>query len=108
MTKDEMGKIFELLTIYYGKKASVLQTPKGQAAWMLALERFPYEDVKTAVIDFAVQSKYFPAVADITAKLKQPTPIAAKAERKIHPLEMEAVRRLMGCKNEGSDVPSER
>jgi len=98
MTREEIRKVFDLLTEYY-PRAKQLKSPNGQAAWILALEKFPYEPVKNAVVLHATRSKFFPDVADITAELAAP---AESPRRTVSDLEREAVRRLMERKEEPS------
>lgn len=68
MDKDERQKIYTLLSKYY-PNARQLKDKHTLLAWGYALQRFPYEAVKNAVIDYATGNKYFPDLADITAPL---------------------------------------
>ncbi len=95
MTRDEIRKVFELLAAYY-PSAKQLKTPNGQAAWMLVLERFPYEPVKNAVVEYAAKHKFFPDVADITAAIEPERPSAPKPGK----LELEAIERIMNWREE--------
>lgn len=70
MTKEEVGKVFTLLQQFY-PNARQLQDRTKRLAWELALKRFPYNDVKNAVVDYAIANKYFPDMVDITGGLKQ-------------------------------------
>ena len=68
MNHHERQKIYDLLSQYF-PNARQLKDKKTLTAWGLALEKFPYDDVKTAVINYAISNKFFPDLADITAGL---------------------------------------
>ena len=80
MTKEEIGKIFVLMQQFY-PNARQLQDRTTLLAWKLVLVKFPYNDVKNAVVDYAISNKFFPDVADITAGLKQETILAVEDDR---------------------------
>lgn len=68
MNTAERQKIYTLLAQYF-PNAKQLKDKTTLTAWGLALERFPYADVKTAVVNYAITNKFFPDLADITAGL---------------------------------------
>lgn len=68
MNHHERQKIYDLLSQYF-PNARQLKDKKTLTAWGLALEKFPYDDVKTAVINYAISNKFFPDLADITSGL---------------------------------------
>lgn len=116
MTKEEFYKVLELLVAYYGSKAKPLKTLNVQAAWWMALERFPYEVVRDAVVDYAVKSRFFPTVADITSGIDIPggqvlgaekPPAPKTPRREVTQLEKDAIKRMM-AHYERSDSPSEQ
>lgn len=80
MNHHERQKIYDLLSQYF-PNAKQLRDKKTLTAWGFALERFPYDDVKTAVINYAISNKFFPDLADVTAGLvpANATPVAAPA-----------------------------
>ncbi len=78
MNHHERQKIYGLLSQYY-PNARQLKDKKTLTAWGFALERFPYDAVKKAVIDYAISNKYFPDLADITAGLTPVTTAPAAA-----------------------------
>lgn len=71
MDKADLRRVCTLLSKFY-PNARQLKDRDTLAAWGLALADFPYEDVKTAVLDYAVRNKYFPDLSDLTAHLAQP------------------------------------
>lgn len=68
MDKEERQRIYTLLSKFY-PNAKQLKDRATLTAWGLALEDFPYEDVKKSVLDYATRNKYFPDLADITGSL---------------------------------------
>jgi len=69
MTKEERTKILLLLSQYY-PNAKQLRDKNRVAAWELVLARFPYDDVKNAVVEYAASHKFFPDVSDICGGIK--------------------------------------
>lgn len=74
MDKDERQKIYTLLSKYF-PNAKQLRDQEALTAWGLVLRKYTYDDVKTAVIEYAAKHKYFPDLADITGGLS-PEPSA--------------------------------
>lgn len=67
MTKNEVEKLFNLLTSYFsGAKQLNENLANTKLAWDIALEPYRWEDVREAVISYARVNKFFPRVADIT------------------------------------------
>ncbi len=83
MNHHERQKVYDLLSQYY-PNARQLKDKKTLTAWGLALERFPYDDVKTAVINYAISNKFFPDLADITSTL-----VPANAAPAVAPVHMD-------------------
>ncbi|GEM_PF-3397339 len=71
MRKSEVESLFNLFEQFY-PNAKQLCSKTVQAAWVLALDPYAYEDAKAAAITYARKNKFFPDVADITGGL---TPI---------------------------------
>ena len=76
MRKSEVESLFNLLEQFY-PNAKQLCSKTVQAAWVLAVEPYAYEDAKAAAIAYARKNKFFPDVADITGGL---TPIEPEKE----------------------------
>lgn len=76
MRKSEVQSLFNLLEQFYPNAKQISSKPV-QAAWVLALEPYAYEDAKAAAIVYARKNKFFPDVADITGGL---TPIEPEKE----------------------------
>lgn len=68
MNRTEREKIYRLLSNFY-PNAKQLQSRETLTAYGLALERFTYEDVKTAVVDYAMRNKFFPDLSDLLSGL---------------------------------------
>lgn len=68
MRKSEVESLFNLLGEFY-PNAKQLCSKTAQAAWVLVLEPYAYEDAKAAAIAYARKNKFFPDVADITGGL---------------------------------------
>lgn len=68
MDARETEKLFALLGCYY-PNAKQLKSKPMQAAWVIALEPFAYEDVKAAAVAYVRKKNFFPDVADLTAGL---------------------------------------
>lgn len=85
MTPRQIRKILSLLHSYW-PNAKALKSKEAVTAWAEAIKKFPYDDVKTAVVDYAVDNKFFPDIYDITCGLK------AKLDRRLAAAEM--MRRL--------------
>lgn len=88
MDHQERQKIYALLAQYY-PNTKQLKDKTTLTAWGFALERFPYGDVKNAVINYAISNKFFPDLADITAGLapeqaEQATRTAQPASPSMH------------------------
>lgn len=64
MNKDEREKIYRLLASFY-PKAKQLQNRETLTAYGLVLERYKYEDVKRAVVNYASCNKFFPSLSDL-------------------------------------------
>lgn len=64
MNKDEREKIYRLLASFY-PKAKQLQSRETLTAYGLALERYRYEDVKRAVVNYATHNKFFPNLSEL-------------------------------------------
>lgn len=76
MTQEDMTKLWELLKCCRrGDKAA--NDKRVKAAWLLVLEPYDYQDVKTAVIAHFRESKFFPDVGEITQRLP-PLPTTQK------------------------------
>ena len=73
MTRDERQKIYRLLSQYY-PNAKQLQSRETLTAYGLVLERFPYADVKNAVIRHAATCKFFPDMAELVGGLQMVQP----------------------------------
>lgn len=70
MLKPEVEHLFSLLGMFY-PNAQQLKSKPLQAAWVMALEPFAYDDAKAAVIAYARKNKFWPDVSDITADLPE-------------------------------------
>lgn len=68
MNEADRKKIYTLLSKFY-PNARQLQDRATLTAWGYVLEKFTYDDVKTAVLDYAARNKYFPDLSDITGGL---------------------------------------
>lgn len=68
MNRAEREKIYRLLSNFY-PNAKQLQSRETLTAYGLALERFTYEDVKAAVVDYAMRNKFFPDLSDLLSGL---------------------------------------
>jgi hypothetical protein len=68
MQKSDVESLFNLLEQFYPNAKQLCSKPV-QAAWVLALEPYAYEDAKAAAIAYARKNKFFPDVADITGGL---------------------------------------
>ncbi|MET0016500.1 hypothetical protein [Oscillibacter sp.] len=79
MQKSEVESLFNLLEQFY-PNAKQLCSKTVQAAWVLALEPYAYEDAKAAAIAYARKNKFFPDVADITGGLSHVEPEAEEAK----------------------------
>ena len=65
MDKTELSKLFKLLGCYY-PNAKQLRDKDLQYAWLLALEPFPYDTIRTAAIQHVRKQNFFPDVTDLT------------------------------------------
>lgn len=79
MDRTERQRIYDLLSRFF-PNAKQLKDKKTLTAWGLALEHFTYQDVKTAVISYAISNKYFPDLADITAGLPRQVTVLSMPE----------------------------
>lgn len=68
MNRTEREKIYRLLSNFF-PNARQLQSRETLTAYGLALERFTYEDVKAAVVDYAMRNKFFPDLSDLLSGL---------------------------------------
>lgn len=68
MDEADRKKIYTLLSKFY-PNAKQLQDRATLTAWGFVLEKFTYDDVKAAVLDYAARNKYFPDLSDITGSL---------------------------------------
>lgn len=68
MNKIEREKIYKLLSQFY-PKARQLHSRETLTAYGLILARFPYEDVKNAVLNHAAKSRYFPDISELVGNL---------------------------------------
>lgn len=68
MNRTEREKIYRLLSNFY-PNARQIQSRETLTAYGLALERFTYEDVKAAVVDYAMRNKFFPDLSDLLSGL---------------------------------------
>lgn len=64
MNRTEREKIYRLLSNFY-PNAKQLQSRETLTAYGLALERYSYEDVKRAVVNYATHNKFFPDLSDL-------------------------------------------
>lgn len=73
MNENERKKIYTLLSKFY-PNARQLRDRATLTAWGYVLEKFTYDDVKSAVLDYASRNKFFPDLADLTGTLTPSTP----------------------------------
>lgn len=69
MTKDERSKIYSLLSKFY-PSAKQLKDQAALTAYGLVLEKYTYEDVKAAVIEYASKSRYFPHISELVKNIR--------------------------------------
>lgn len=83
MTKPEMKKLFDLLTAYFpGAKQVKANLENTKLAWGIALEPYRWDNVRWAVVSYAISNKFFPDLADITALCPE-MPIKKQADRRM-------------------------
>lgn len=64
-------KLYQLMAQFW-PNSRLTKDPAMRTAWGQVLEKFPYDDVKSRVLDLAATSKYPPDLADLTAPLVPP------------------------------------
>lgn len=84
MNRVEVNRLFALMHEFW-PHAKV--TKNRMEAWALGLEPYSYDDARDAVVAYARKNKFFPDLADVTAKLPQ--------RKKLTELEREALTDLM-------------
>lgn len=85
MDKNERQKIYTLLSKFY-PNARQLRDPAALTAWGYVLEKYTYEDVKNAAIDYAARNKYFPDLSDLTGGLTPIPSVLPEPERRDLPM----------------------
>ena len=97
MNKEDRQKIYTLLSKYF-PNARQLKDPATLTAWGLVLGKYPYDDVKNAVIEYVARNKFFPDIADITGSLTPEESTAnldlgpGRDRRELGPLELREKR----------------
>lgn len=71
MTTDEFGKFWTLMRELFSA-SSRLKSENTKLVWRIALEPYALDDVTSATMEYARKNKFFPDIADITAKLPAP------------------------------------
>lgn len=80
MDREHRQKIYTLLRSYY-PNAKPLRDPTTLTAWGLILERFPYGDVKNAVLDHvAAGHRFCPDITELTAVLRPEVSMSSKRD----------------------------
>ena len=69
MTAAELKMLQALLGGFF-PTAPQLKNPLLWEAWRQALQTIPYEAVKSRAVEYALENKFFPDLADLTAGLR--------------------------------------
>lgn len=79
MTKEEIGKLFELLKIYF-PNARKLEDERLKSAWLFLLEPYRPETVRQAVAAALRESTYFPDPQKIAVRCQALEPVQTPAK----------------------------
>ena len=85
MDKNERQKVYTLLSKFY-PNARQLRDQGTLTAWGFVLEKYTYEDVKSAVLSYAASNKFFPDLADLTGGLTPAEAASPEPERRDVPM----------------------
>ena len=70
MQKSEVERLFSLMGQFW-PNAQQMKSKPLQAAWVMALEPYAYDDAKAAVVAYARKNKFFPDISDIASGLTE-------------------------------------